>query len=107
MLLLHGLSSNGADLGLDRAAAWRDRSMSLPLDQRGHGLSDRPEDGYGFDETTADVAALIDALDLERPVVVGHSWGANVALSLAADHPDSVRGIVLVDGGLHREVATT
>jgi pimeloyl-ACP methyl ester carboxylesterase len=71
----------------------------IAVDQRSHGQSDRPDDGYGFDDTTTDIAALIAKLGLKRPVVVGHSWGANVALQLAADYPDSARGIVLVDGG--------
>ena len=71
----------------------------IAVDQRGHGLSDKPEDGYDFDEVTADVAALIGTLGLERPVVVGHSWGGSVALEFAAWHPDKARGIVLVDGG--------
>jgi pimeloyl-ACP methyl ester carboxylesterase len=59
-----------------------------------------PESGYGFAETVPDVAAFIDALDLDRPIAVGHSWGASVALVLGVDHPASTRGVVLVDGGL-------
>jgi len=71
----------------------------VAADQRSHGLSDRPDDGYGFDDTAADVMALIDALGLQRPVIVGHSWGASVALVVAAANRDRVRAVVLVDGG--------
>jgi pimeloyl-ACP methyl ester carboxylesterase len=46
-----------------------------------------------------DLAGLLDALHLERPVLVGHSWGGNVVLAFAATYPDNVRGLVLVDGG--------
>jgi pimeloyl-ACP methyl ester carboxylesterase len=62
-------------------------------------LSDKPETGYGFDEVTADLKALLDTLGLERPVVAGQSWGGNVVLDFAARYPDSLSGLVLVDGG--------
>jgi pimeloyl-ACP methyl ester carboxylesterase len=48
----------------------------------------------------ADVAAAMDGLGLPSSVVVGHSMGAFVAAALAADHPDRVAGVVLIDGGL-------
>ena len=50
-------------------------------------------------ERDGDLAAFIRALALERPLIVGHSWGGNVALQFATDHPDQVSGLVLVDGG--------
>jgi pimeloyl-ACP methyl ester carboxylesterase len=46
-----------------------------------------------------DLAALVERLEFDRPVVAGQSWGGNVAVELAARHPDLVRGIVCVDGG--------
>ena len=72
--------------------------MSSPLDQRGHGLSDNPG-SYTFAEVTADLAAFIDALGLERPVIAGHSWGGGVAAQFAANYPDIPSAIALVDGG--------
>jgi pimeloyl-ACP methyl ester carboxylesterase len=98
IVLLHGLSSSARiwDLTTPHLVP---RFHVIAVDQRSHGQSDRPDDGYGFDDTTADIAAVIAKLGIERPVVVGHSWGANVALQLAADYPDAARGIVLVDGG--------
>jgi pimeloyl-ACP methyl ester carboxylesterase len=53
-----------------------------------------------------DVAALVAGLRLDRPVVAGQSWGGNVVLQLAADHPSAVRGIACVDGGLIELVET-
>jgi pimeloyl-ACP methyl ester carboxylesterase len=47
-----------------------------------------------------DLGALLAALRFERPVLVGHSWGAGVALQFAAEHPRDARGLVLVDGGM-------
>ena len=71
----------------------------VAVDQRGHGQSDKPEDGFDFDEVTADLKELIGAIGLERPIVAGQSWGGNVVLDLAARYPNLVAGVVLVDGG--------
>lgn len=98
-LLLHGLASSSHiwDLVAPRLATSGTRAVAY--DQRGHGRSGKPSSGYGFDRTTADAAAVIRRLRLARPLVVGHSWGANVALELAVRYPRSVSGLVLVDGG--------
>jgi pimeloyl-ACP methyl ester carboxylesterase len=98
-LLLHGLASSSHiwDLVAPRLAATGVRTVAF--DQRGHGRSAKPSSGYGFERTTADAAAVIRSLHLRRPVVVGHSWGANVALELAVRRPRSVSAAVLVDGG--------
>ncbi len=75
------------------------RFRVLALDQRGHGPSDKPDDGYDFQAITGDLQAFIEALSLERPALVGHSWGANVALQFATERPDAVSWLALVDGG--------
>lgn len=72
----------------------------MALDQRGHGLSDRPDSDYTFAEVCGDLQALTEALGLKRPMLVGHSWGASVALQFASDHPQDVRALALVDGGM-------
>jgi pimeloyl-ACP methyl ester carboxylesterase len=98
-LLVHGLasSSNIWDLVAPRLSHAGLRAVAY--DQRGHGRSGKPSSGYGFERTSADAAAVIRATLLRRPVVVGHSWGANVALELAIRRPRLTRGVVLVDGG--------
>ncbi|MFO1540090.1 MAG: alpha/beta fold hydrolase [Chloroflexota bacterium] len=99
-LLLHGLASNARlwdGVGAALAAAGY---PSVALDQRGHGRSDKPGGGYDYATVCADAAAAIDALGLDRPIVVGQSWGGNVVVELAARHPDRVRGVVAVDGGM-------
>jgi pimeloyl-ACP methyl ester carboxylesterase len=69
----------------------------VALDARGHGLSDRPERGYGALEHAGDLAGLIRGLGLERPAVMGHSMGADNAAVLAADYPQLVGCLVLED----------
>lgn len=103
VILLHGLASNAriweltapylADAGFDLIAP----------DQRGHGLTDKPDSDLGFATYTRDLLALITTMELERPILVGHSWGASVVLDYAARYaigPRSPAGIVLVDGGI-------
>jgi pimeloyl-ACP methyl ester carboxylesterase len=99
LLLLHGLASSARIWDLVAPSLSQERRV-VALDQRGHGLSDKPDDGYDFASIVADDLAAVDALGLgERFVVAGHSWGANVALELAAFHPERVAALLLVDGG--------
>ena len=100
LVLLHGLASSARIWDLT-APHLRERFRVFALDQRGHGLSDRPDadDAYSFENVTGDLLAFSEALGLDRPVLVGHSWGGNVALQFAADRPGRARGLVLVDGG--------
>ena len=99
LLALHGLASNARwwDLVAERLAP---EHRLVALDQRGHGLSDKPASGYDFETCVADAHAVASGLGLAPYVAVGHSWGASVALSLAAEHPDDVIGLALIDGGV-------
>ncbi|MET1011337.1 MAG: alpha/beta hydrolase [Actinomycetota bacterium] len=99
LLLLHGLASSQRiwDLMLPRLTRM---FRVVTYDARGHGLSAKPASGYGFDTVVADALAVLRATRLRRALMVGHSWGASVALELAAGHPRTVGGVVLVDGGL-------
>jgi pimeloyl-ACP methyl ester carboxylesterase len=99
LLLHHGLASSQRiwDLMVPRLIR---RFRVVTYDARGHGLSAKPSTGYGLDSVVADARAVIRAAGLRRPVVAGHSWGATVALELAARHPRGVGGAVLVDGGI-------
>jgi pimeloyl-ACP methyl ester carboxylesterase len=101
-LLVHGLASTSRIWDLVAPRLARAGLRAVAFDQRGHGLSDKPASGYGFDRTAADAAAVIRTLGLQRPVAVGHSWGANVVLELAVRRPRALRGIVLIDGGFIR-----
>ena len=100
LVLVHGLASNirlwdGVAEHLQAAG-----HTVVAIDQRGHGLSDAPDTGYDLDTAIADLLALMEALGLERPVLVGQSWGGTVVLELAWRRPDAVRGIACVDGGV-------
>jgi pimeloyl-ACP methyl ester carboxylesterase len=98
-VLVHGLASNARlwDGVATRLAALGHPVVSVDL--RGHGRSSKPDGPYDVPTVAGDLAALIGALGLDRPVVAGQSWGGNVALELGACHPALVRGIACVDGG--------
>lgn len=99
-LLVHGLASNAR---LWDGVAWRLAALGHPVvavDQRGHGHSSKPDDGYDMPTVADDLQLLIDALGWERPMVAGQSWGGNVVLELAHRHPQAVFGIACIDGGL-------
>jgi len=98
IVLVHGLASNSR-IWDDVAPRLAERHHVVALDQRGHGLSDRATDGYTFEQVVSDLVGVVESLNLDRPTLVGHSWGGNVVLQYAATHPDQVRGLVLVDGG--------
>jgi non-heme chloroperoxidase len=95
VLLLHGVTDS-----------WYSYQPVLPhlppsmhvfaLTQRGHGDSSRPVSGYRFDDFASDLAAFMDALEIESAVIVGHSMGSSVAQRFAIDYPERTVGLVLV-----------
>lgn len=98
VVALHGLASNARwwDLLAPRLAPRR----VVAVDQRGHGRSDKPDDGYDFASVVADAEGVARSLGLGPAVAAGHSWGASVALAWAAADPDGVPAVVCVDGGV-------
>jgi pimeloyl-ACP methyl ester carboxylesterase len=75
----------------------RRHRQAVAFDLRGHGASDPPSSGdYAISALADDLAAVVDQLDLDRFVLVGHSTGGSVAIAYAATHPARVAGLVLV-----------
>jgi len=93
-----GVSAEDFDVG-DLLSATGERHRAIAIDRPGFGYSKRP--WMRTWSASAQAALLHDAfasLGLEKPIVVGHSWGALVALALAADYPDDIAGLVLISG---------
>jgi pimeloyl-ACP methyl ester carboxylesterase len=101
-LLVHGLTGRAGafralahELEARGLTGWR----LLAVDLRGRGATGRVEGTVGIPAHAADLAALMDREGLEKVAFVGHSLGAMIGVYLAANHPDRVDKLVLIDGG--------
>lgn len=95
-LLIHGWAVSGMvwEPILDRWPAGRGRVLAPDL--RGTGFSDKPREGYGLDDYSGDIVALIDKLGLSDVVLVGHSMGGTIAQRVALERQAVLRSLVLV-----------
>ncbi|GAA1470348.1 alpha/beta hydrolase [Microbacterium thalassium] len=102
VLAVHGITSSHL--------AWPFVARRLPgvrivaPDLRGRGRSNGIEGAAGMAAHADDLAALLDAVGIDRTVVVGHSMGGFVSLVFAHRHPERVSRVLLVDGGLPLDV---
>lgn len=104
ILLVHGMMCNHTHmLGLFRHLAPRHRVVAVDL--RGHGESDKPQADYSDIVFNDDLEFLCRALELERPIGIGHSFGGSTQLHLAATRPHVLGGLVLLDSGVRSAAA--
>ena len=71
----------------------------VAVTRRGFGRSSVPPNGYGADTLAADILAVIDSLELRRPVIAGHSQAGEELSSIGFRHPEKVSGLVYLDAG--------
>jgi 3-oxoadipate enol-lactonase len=93
------INSLGTDARLweEVVPSFTDRFRVLRYDKRGHGLSDCPPTPYSIRDFSADLAGLLDSLEIERAAVVGISVGGMIAIDFAAAWPERVQSLVLCD----------
>lgn len=98
VIFLHGFTGSGLDWA-NQMKAIKDNYRGITLDFRGHGKSEAPteEKDYSIYLNCEDVYRLLNHLGISRCCLVGHSMGGFTALQFALDHPEMVRGLVLVD----------
>ncbi len=101
IVALHGITAS--HLAWQLVAERMPGVRIIAPDLRGRGRSNGLPGPYGMDRHADDVAAIIDALGLSLPLVVGHSMGAFVAVQTARRHATRIGGLVLIDGGLPLE----
>ncbi len=101
LFLLHGLGAS--------AHAWDDFAPRLTehynvvaMTRRGIGESSKPEQGYDIATLSTDVLAVLDALNLESPILVGHSLGGEELSYIGAHHPERVSGLIYADAAYDR-----
>ncbi|MDQ6818311.1 MAG: alpha/beta fold hydrolase [Actinomycetota bacterium] len=98
-LAVHGITATSrAWLAVARQLAGRGQLVAPDL--RGRGCSRGLGAPYGMASHASDLLALLDHFELDRAVLVGHSLGAYIVARLAAEHPERVSALVLIDGGL-------
>lgn len=96
VLLLHGYGETGdmwVPMAIDLA---KDHTVVVP-DLRGLGLSSKPATGYDKKSQAVDMARVLDALKIARADVVAHDIGNMVAFALAAQYPDRVTKLAVID----------
>lgn len=96
LLLVHGWPETWCAWRLLMPALARDFTV-IAVDQRGIGLTDKPQDGYDTATLANDLVALMDALGHQRFAVAGHDTGFAISYALAADHPDRVDRVALAE----------
>ena len=96
LILLHGLTANGACWTALAHAIEGDYDVIMP-DARGHGKSSVPNDGYRYEDLANDVVGLIEALRLSPPILIGHSMGGMTAAVVASRNPKLLRCLILAD----------
>jgi len=100
LVLVHGFTGSATDWAgvVDELATGRE---VVTVEHRGHGNSTNTGDEatYTFDQLVADLAAVVDALELDRFDLLGHSMGGIVAMRYALQHPERLRSLILMDTG--------
>jgi pimeloyl-ACP methyl ester carboxylesterase len=97
LLLIHGLNGQMRHFTHSLSERLKDKYRVILVDRPGSGYSTRPRPASARIRAQADtIGRFIDALGLDRPLVVGHSLGGAIALSLALDHPGKVNGLALL-----------
>jgi 3-oxoadipate enol-lactonase len=97
-VLIHGLGGTRGAIWRHLAPALANEFTVVTYDLRGTGGSGRPAGPYSLDDFVDDLRSLVRHLGLERPALVGHSFGGSIALAYAAQYPEEVAALVVAGG---------
>jgi pimeloyl-ACP methyl ester carboxylesterase len=98
ILCIHGITANCRCWGTLADALTPEYQM-IAMDLRGRGQSGKPPTGYALEYHLRDIICLLDDLEIDRVVIMGHSLGAFIGLAFAADYPERIDRLILVDAG--------
>jgi len=101
IVLVHGAYGGMQDFAATVLGELEREHRCVLWDRPGHGYSDRPSGDAGPDVQGRILASLVRELELERPLLVGFSYGGTVCLAAALEDPDAFRGVVLVNAPTH------
>lgn len=97
ILCIHGITANCRCWDV-MAEFLSPRHRILAMDLRGRGHSEAPASGYSIEHHCKDILTILDDLGVDNAVIMGHSLGAFIGLVFAAEYPDRVNRLILVDG---------
>lgn len=101
IVLIHGASANFLDMKIALGDHLSENRRVILVDRPGHGYSERPKDGYLLDVQTSLVHGLMQELRVDKPIVIGQSYGGAFTLNYALNYPDDISGLVLLAGVSH------
>ncbi|NVZ50503.1 alpha/beta hydrolase [Pseudomonas sp. B6002] len=97
LVMIHGLMGSSRNLTYALSGQLREHFRVITLDRPGSGYSTRhASTAADLPAQARQIAAFIKTLDLDKPLVLGHSLGGAISLALALDHPHAVSGLILV-----------
>lgn len=96
MIMAHGITDYGLNWATFASKFEKDYDIIM-YDARGHGFSEKPDGPYTLEAHMLDLVGLVRALDIRKPILVGHSMGGSVVALTAATYPDLPAAIILED----------
>ncbi|WP_282030313.1 alpha/beta fold hydrolase [Winogradskyella eximia] len=96
LVLLHGLGSTKKDWDA-QVPFFSKTHRVITVDLRGHGESSKPQDAYSVELMTEDIKQLLDQLNIKKATIIGFSMGGAVAFEMAAQHPEYLDNLVIVN----------
>lgn len=96
LVLIHGMGGDATEWAHITPELSKE-TRCIALDLRGHGKSEKPDQPYTQDMFADDVATLLDTLGIDKAYICGISMGGFVALKAALNHPEKVKGLILID----------
>jgi pimeloyl-ACP methyl ester carboxylesterase len=96
VVLIHGNPGHAGDFESGAIDALSDSHRVIAVDRPGHGESDRAANADTVEEQAKLLHDELTALNITRPILVGHSWGGSLVLAYAVAYPDDISGMVLV-----------
>ena len=103
MIMAHGITDYGLSWS-SLAEKFQDDYDIIMYDARGHGFSEKPESRYSLTDHVEDLVGLIKALNIKKPILVGHSMGSWTVALAGATHPDLPRVIIMEDPALGKDL---
>lgn len=99
VVLIHGIGSSSGDFQpvIQQMGTF---CRPITIDLRGHGASGKPASGYHYSDYVADLVLVLDTLNLQRPIVIGHSLGGIITMMWAAMNPNVPRALIIEDSPL-------